>query len=113
MESEESLLDELKPVKDLTALTVLNNMINEGDNVPLKTDITNPEYLALLKTISHVLKLKEYDLPSSYIEFFIDILLIYRISHLRKSRIEIKDVLCSQIALEKDKKKNELESQFR
>lgn len=110
MESEESILSELKPVKDLNALTILNNMINEGDNVPLKTDITNPKYLAILKTISHVLKLAEYDTPSNYIEFFIDNLLIYRISHLRKSRIEIKEVLCSQIALEKDKRKIELES---
>jgi len=110
LESEESILSELKPVKDLNALTILNNMINEGDNVPLKTDITNPKYLAILKTISHVLKLAEYDTPSNYIEFFIDNLLIYRISHLRKSRIEIKEVLCSQIALEKDKRKIELES---
>lgn len=113
MDTEEPILDELTTVKDLTTLTVLNNMINEGDNVPLKTDIKNPKYLTVLKTISHVLKLAEYDLASSYIEFFIDTLLVYRISENRQSRIEIRDVLMAQISLERDKRKNELDTQFK
>lgn len=113
MESDETLLKELESVQNLNTLTVLNNMINKGDNIPLKTDIKNPKALALLKTISHISKSKGYDLPSSYIDFFIDILLVYRISELRKSRIEVKEVLCAQMAIEKNKMKNELEGQFK
>ena len=113
MESEEEELGKLVGLEGLNSLTILNNMINEGDNIALKTDISNPKYLAILKTLSQVLKSFDYDLPASYIDFFIDILLIYRISYLRKSRTEVKEILCAQIASEKKKSENEIESQFK
>ncbi|GAG91519.1 unnamed protein product, partial [marine sediment metagenome] len=67
MESTIDDLPELKPVKAITTLTVLNNMINGDENVDLKTDIANPKALALLTVIGKLYSERDFDLPALYI----------------------------------------------
>lgn len=105
---------DLSEVKtELTPISVLNNMIDGTKNVDLKSDISNPKALALLKTMSKVYNSLDFTLASDYIEFFIKHFLRYRISKNRLSRIEVKDVLSAQVALERQKLVEKTESQFK
>lgn len=113
MESGIDDLPELKPIKPLTTLSVLNNMINGDDNVDLKTDISNPKALALLKIIGNLYSERGFDTPALYIKNFIDIFLRYNISRNRLSRKELTEVLSSQVALEKKSESELNESKFR
>lgn len=113
MESTLDDLPELKPVKAITTLTVLNNMINGDENVDLKSDISNPKALALLNIIGKLYAERGFDTPALYIEKFIEIFLRYNISRNRLSRKELTEVLSSQVALERQKDNQLTESKFK
>lgn len=109
----EVIVDLSEVKSDLTPISVLNNMITGKTDVDLKSDISNPKALALLKTISKVYGSLDFTLAHDYIEFFIKHFLRYRISKNRLSRIEVKDVLSAQVALERQKLLEKPESQFK
>lgn len=68
---------------------LLKELISSDENLEMKTEITNPLYLAILKTYSEYLKRNKFDAAHSHVEYFIKQFLVYNVSKKRKSRAEI------------------------
>lgn len=72
---------------------VIKLLAQKDKHLPLKTDIENPEYLAMYKTCAIYLKKKDLKLSSEILNTMINYYMLYRVSKKRKGRTEIIEAL--------------------
>lgn len=94
-EMTESLIKGMKPEADLSFEKILNNLLDGGQNLALKTEITNPKDLSALKLHSDYLTQLNMRKSGKNIKNFIETYLSYMVSYKRKSREEVSHVLAS------------------
>ncbi len=85
----------MKPEVDLSFEKILNNMLDGGQNLALKTEIHNPKDLSALQMHAHYLNQLGMKKASQNITKFIEIYLGNMVSYKRKSREEVSHVLAS------------------
>lgn len=91
----ESLIRGMKPEADLSFEKILNNLLDGGQNLALKTEIHNPKDLSALKLHSDYLTQLNMRKSGKNLKSFLDIYLAYMVSYKRKSREEVSHVLAS------------------
>lgn len=99
-------IKEVIPLKDITSLKILNNLLDADDNLELKTHIHKPKQLTSLFILAEYLKKLDYPKSAKLIDNFIEQYLKYMVSFKRMSRIEIIKALSSFIAKIKDTPEN-------
>ena len=85
----------MKPEADLSFEKILNNMLDAGQNLALKTEIHRPKDLAALSMRGKHLSQVNMRKSSRNIENFIETYLEYMVSFKRQSRAEVSHVLAS------------------
>lgn len=72
---------------------VIKLLAQKDKNIPLKTDIENPEFLAFYKTCAVYLDQKGLKDSAKILNSIILYYMLYRVSHKRKGRLEIIEAL--------------------
>lgn len=85
----------MKPEADLSFEKILNNMLDGGQNLALKTEIHNPKDLTSLEIQGKFLKQVNMRKSGKNIEDWIKIYLGNMVSYKRQSREEVSHVLAS------------------
>lgn len=85
----ENPIKELSKDNTISIEKILNNLINNTDNLELKTEIHKPKELASLYSYAKYLKQQKFIIPYKTIINFIKQYLKYMVSFNRMSRTEI------------------------
>lgn len=85
----------MKPEADLSFEKILNNMLDGGQNLALKTEIHNPKDLTSLQIHGEYLTQLNMRKSGKNIKKWIDIYLANMVSYKRQSREEVSHVLAS------------------
>lgn len=85
----ENPLKSLSKDNTISIEKILNNLINNTDNLELKTEIHKPKELASLVSYANYLKENDFEIPYNTIMDFIEAYLKYMVSFNRMSRTEI------------------------
>lgn len=91
----DSMIKGMKPEADLSFEKILNNMLDGGQNLALKTEIHNPKDLSSLQIQGEFLTQVNMRKSGKNIQKWIDIYLAFMVSFKRKSREEVSHVLAS------------------
>ena len=91
----DSLIKGMKPEADLSFEKILNNLLDGGQNLALKTEIHNPKDLTSLEMQGEFLTQIKMRKSGKNIKKWIDIYLANMVSYKRKSRGEVSLVLAS------------------
>ena len=91
----DSLIKGMKPEADLSVEKILNNMLDAGQNLALKTEIHKPKELAGLTMRGKHLTQVNMRKSGKNIDDFVQIYLEYMVSYRRQSREEVSHVLAS------------------
>ena len=91
----ESLIKGMKPEADLSFEKILNNLLDGGQNLALKTEIHNPKDLTSLQMQGEFLTQVNMRKSGKNIKKWIDIYLANMVSYKRQSREEVSHVLAS------------------
>ena len=91
----ESLIRGMKPEADLSFEKILNNLLDGGQNLALKTEIHNPKDLTSLEMQGNYLTQLNMRKSGRNIANWIKIYLANMVSYKRKSREEVSHVLAS------------------
>ena len=94
-------MDEIIPTKNYSLQKILNNLIQDDDNIDLKTHIFKPKQLAGLIVIQEYLKSIELTQSSKLIKTFMKHFKRLMISYKRLSRIEIIKAISSMLEKER------------
>lgn len=100
------------PIQDLrtevknkpTTLDMVSSLLDK-ENIEMKTEIINPYALGTLMTIAYYLKQHKDDISYNILNKWKNLLLEYMVSHKRKSREEITEILKGYFTLEREKEK--------
>ena len=91
----DSMIKGMKPEADLSFEKILNNMLDGGQNLALKTEIHNPKDLTSLQIQGEFLTQVNMRKSGKNIQKWIEIYLANMVSYKRKSREEVSHVLAS------------------
>ena len=92
---DDSIIKGMKPEADLSFEKILNNMLDGGQNLALKTEIHNPKDLTSLEIHGEFLTQVNMRKSGKNIKKWIDIYLGNMVSYKRQSREEVAHVLAS------------------
>ena len=94
-------MDEIIPTKNYSLQKILNNLIQDDDNIDLKTHIFKPKQLAGLMVIQEYLETIELNESAKLIKTFMKHFKRLMISYKRLSRIEIIKAISSMLEKER------------
>lgn len=86
--------DLFENVSDVSTEQIMNSLILP-ENVVMKTEIPNPLALAKLMAYERWFRVNSFIKTADTIKIFVDNFLLYGVSHERKSRIELKEMVCA------------------
>ena len=91
------LMGLIASARDIKAMNILNDLINENDNLVMKTEINEPVIVTVADLLSVHAESKKFTRFSNSLLYFLDRYLRYMVSNKRKSREEIIRALRSYV----------------